>query len=65
MKNFFEIINIVEQKLVKKFTKLLKKCDLKKKFVACVKDEGFIFIIMTTSLKFVISCGILGLEESL
>ncbi len=46
LKNSFEIINIVGQKLVKNFTKLLTKGDLEKKIVASVKDEGY---IMTTS----------------
>jgi len=36
---------------------------LKRKIVGCVKDEGLILKNMIITLKLVVSCDVLGLEE--
>jgi hypothetical protein len=50
--------------LTKYLTKLLNKYDLKF-FFAYVKDEGSNLNSMTTTLKLVVSCDILGLADNL
>jgi hypothetical protein len=45
-------------------TKLFDTNELRKKFVAYAKDEGYNFNIIISSLKSIISCDVLGLEES-
>jgi hypothetical protein len=50
--------------LDKNLTKLLHIYELKRKIVAYVKDEGYNLNIMTTTLKSIINCDVLGLEES-
>jgi hypothetical protein len=50
--------------LAKKLTKLLDSYAFRKKNIAYVKDEGFNMNIMTTTLKSIVSCDMLGLEES-
>jgi len=37
---------------------------LRRKIIAYVKDEGYNLNIMTTTLKSIVSCDLLGLEES-
>jgi hypothetical protein len=37
---------------------------LRKKIIACVKDEGSNLNIMTIALKSIINCDVLSLEES-
>jgi len=37
---------------------------LKREIVTYVKDEGFYLNIMTTSLKSIVSCNVLGFKES-
>jgi hypothetical protein len=49
--------------LVKKLTKLLDNYALKRKIIAYVKDEGSNMNIMTSTLKSIVSCDMLGLEE--
>jgi len=43
---------------------LLNQYDLRKKIIAYVKNEGANLNAMTTALKFVVDCEVLGLEES-
>jgi hypothetical protein len=50
--------------LVKKLIKLLDSYALRRKNSIYVKDEGFYFNIMTIALKSIVSCDMLGLEES-
>ncbi len=50
--------------MAKKLTKLLDQYDLRKKFIAYVKDEGANLNAITTTLKFVVNCEVLGMEES-
>jgi len=38
--------------------------ELRRKIVVYVKDEGFNLNIMTTTVKLVLSCDVMGLEES-
>ncbi len=45
-------------------TKLLDNCALRRKIIAYVKDEGSNLDDMTTTLKSIVSCDMLGLEES-
>jgi subtilase family serine protease len=50
--------------LVKTLTKLLDSYALGRKIIVYVKDEGSNLNIMITMLKSIISCDMLGLEES-
>jgi hypothetical protein len=50
--------------LAKKLIELLDNYALKRKNIAYVKDEGFNLKIMTIALKSIVSCDMLGLEES-
>jgi hypothetical protein len=50
--------------LAKKLTKLLDSYALRRKIIAYVKDEGSNLNTMTTTLKSIVSCDLLGLEES-
>ncbi len=50
--------------MAKKLTKLLDNYALKKNFIAYVKDEGSNLNTMTTTLKSIVSCDMLGLEEN-
>jgi hypothetical protein len=43
---------------------LLDSHELRRKIVTYVKDEGFYLNTMTTSLKSIVSCNVLGLKES-
>jgi hypothetical protein len=44
---------------------LLDKYGLRKKIIACVKDEGSNLNVMTSVLKFVVNSESFGIEESL
>jgi hypothetical protein len=58
----FEAMDTSDQALAKDLIELLRKYNLKKKIIAYVKDEGSnLNTSMTTTLKFVINCNILGL----
>jgi hypothetical protein len=48
--------------LAKNLTKLLDNYALRRKIISYVKDEGFNLNIMTTTLKSIVSCDMLGLE---
>jgi len=50
--------------LAEKLIELLDSFALRKKIITYVKDEGFNMNIMTTTLKSIISCDMLDLEES-
>ncbi len=50
--------------MAKNLTKFLDSYGLKKKIVTYVKDEGSNMNTMATTLKSVVSCDILGSEES-
>ncbi len=50
--------------MAKKLTKLLDSYALRKKIIAYVKDEGSNMNTMITTLKSIVSCDMLGLEES-
>ncbi len=50
--------------MAKKLTKLLDSYALKGKIIAYAKDEGSNMNTMTTTLKSIVSCDMLGLEES-
>ncbi len=60
----FESTNATKQSLAKKLTKLLDSYALRRKIIAYVKDEGSNLNTMTTTLKSIVSCDLLGLEES-
>jgi hypothetical protein len=49
--------------LAKNIIELLNKYDLRKQIIVYVKDEGFHLNIMTITLKFIISCDVLGLTK--
>jgi hypothetical protein len=50
--------------MAKKLIELLDQYDLKKKIIAYVKDEGENLNVMTTILKFVVNCEVLGMEKN-
>jgi hypothetical protein len=50
--------------LAKDLTELLDKYDLRKKIISYVKYEGSNLNTMIVTLKFIISCDILGLTQS-
>jgi hypothetical protein len=50
--------------MAKKLLKLLDQYDLRKKIVAYCKDESANLNAMTTILKFVVNCEVVGMEES-
>ncbi len=60
----FGPINITRQTLAKNLTKLLASYALERKIIIYVKDEGSNLYTMTTTLKSMVSCDMLGLEES-
>ncbi len=59
----FKVVDSFGKTLFKNLIELLEKYNLKKKIVY-VKDEGFNLNTRTFALNEVISCDILGLEES-
>ncbi len=60
----FKVTKTIGHALVMNLSELLDSYGLKKKIIAYVKDGGAISNSMTTTLKFVVNCEILGLEES-
>ncbi len=50
--------------MVKNLTKLLDSYALTRKIITYVKDEGSNLNILSTTLKSIVSCDILGLDES-
>ncbi len=62
--SFFELIDINGQTLAKTLIELLDSCASREKTIAYVKDEGSNLNMMTTTLKSIVSCGMLGLKES-
>jgi len=60
----FEPTNTTGKTLVKKFTKLLDNYALRRNNITYVMDEGSNMNTMTTTLKSIVSCDMLGLEES-
>jgi hypothetical protein len=50
--------------MARNLIKLLNQYDLRRKLVAYVKDEGANLNAMTTALKSMVDCEVLGLEES-
>ncbi len=60
----FWATNTTRQTLAKKLTKFLDNYALRKKIIVYVKDEGSNLNTMTTVLKSIVSCDMLGLEES-
>jgi hypothetical protein len=61
---FFETTKTTGQALVRNLKKLLDSYGLSKKIIVYVKDEGANLNSMITTLKFVVNCEVLGLEES-
>jgi hypothetical protein len=59
----FEAITINGQTLVINLTKLLDNYALLRKIITYAKDEGSNLNIMITTLKSIVSCDMLGLEE--
>jgi len=60
----FETFDTFGHTLAKDLIKLLGKYDLTKKIMAYVKNEGSNLNTMTTTVKYIISCDVLGLIES-
>ncbi len=59
----FEAIETTRQALVINLSNLLDSFGLSKKIIAFVKDEGANLNAMTLTLKSIVSCDTLGLEE--
>ncbi len=64
-KTHYESIHIIGQTLVKNFIELLDNYALRKKIIVYVKDEGSNLNTMNITLKSIVSCDMLGLEECL
>ncbi len=62
--SLFEAIGTTGQALTNNFTKLFDQYGLKIKTIAYVKDEGSNLNTMTSILKFVVKCEVLGLDEN-
>jgi hypothetical protein len=60
----FETTKTVGQVLPRSLSELLDSYGLGKKIIIYVKYEGPILNFMTITLKFIVNCEILGLEES-
>ncbi len=60
----FEATKTIGQALVRNLRELFDSYVLSKKIIAYVKYEGVNLSSMTTTLKFVVNCKVLGLEES-
>jgi hypothetical protein len=60
----FQVVNTYDKTLAKNLIELLEKYNLRKKIIAYVKSKGSDINTMITTLKIVVSCEILGLEES-
>jgi hypothetical protein len=62
--SLFEAIKTTSQALVRNLRKFLDSYGLSKKIITYIKDEGENLNSMTTTLKYVVSFEVLGLEES-
>jgi hypothetical protein len=60
----FEAIETIGQTLAINLSNLLDSFGFTNKIIEFVKDEGANLNVMTLALRFVVSCDILGLEES-
>jgi hypothetical protein len=60
----FEVVDNHKKTLAKNLIELLENYNLSKNIIVYVKDEKFNLNIMTFAWKIVVSCDILGLEES-
>jgi hypothetical protein len=60
----FEATETIGQTLAKNFKELLDSYELSKKIIAYVNNKGENLNSMTTILKSIINCEVLGLEES-
>jgi len=60
----FEAIDTSGQTLTKNVTKLLDIYKQTKKIIAYVKDEGFNLNTIATTLKSIVNCDLLNLEEN-
>ncbi len=60
----FEATKITNQSLATNLTKLLDQYGLRKKFIAYVKDERSNLITIITTLKQIVKCEVLSLDES-
>jgi hypothetical protein len=60
----FEATKTINQALARSLMELLDKHGLRKKIIAYAKDEGSNLNVMTTTLKVVVNCESIGLEES-
>jgi len=60
----FELIDSIRQTLAKNLIELLDSYALRTKIIVYVKDEGSSLNMMTTTLKSIVSCDMLGLEEN-
>jgi hypothetical protein len=60
----FEVIETFGHALAWNLTDLLDKSSLKIKTITYVKDEGSNMNVMTSTLKFVVNCETIGLQES-
>ncbi len=61
---FFEPTNVSGQTLAKKLLELLDNYASRKIIIVYVKDEGSNLNIVSTTLKSIVSCDMLGLKES-
>ncbi len=62
--SLFEATKTTTQALVRSLTKLLNKYGLRKKIITYVKNEGSNLNAMTITLKAIVNCESLGLEEN-
>jgi hypothetical protein len=58
-----DIIEIIVCKIWQNFNLIVGPIWFKEQIITCVKDEKYNLNIMTTTLKLVVSCEILGLKE--
>jgi hypothetical protein len=61
---FLKATETISQILAKNLKELLDSYGLSKKIIAYVKDEGTNLNFMTTTLKSIVNCEVLSLEES-
>jgi len=61
---FFKATQVINQALTRILIKLLNKYGWTKKFLFIVKDDGSNLNVITPTLKFIVSCECLGLEEN-
>ncbi len=60
----FETTEPIGQPLVKNIINLFHYYNLRNKIIAYVKNNQFNLSAMTTTLKFIVSCEVMGLEEN-